>query len=251
MMYRDGLRVCIMSIIMVFICQWSVFVFGGVEGKGNSHCIMSAQDAADIKSFEFKIDSQSFLKYSSDCSNTRLTQFLLSLKKLRALKFTDIPKPIDNEVTRALTRPWEFLKTKHFTGFTFVPSGKIVASYNANGTINIANHYFEGDIVKQLSTIIHEAQHSEVTAPWHESCYTGQLIGSAGACDSVLETRLKLAGSYTVEYWFLKMVVHAKNKIFGEKSIIAAGLRTNELVAHRFNHVFEHAQNNDLVVVVT
>ncbi len=213
-------------------------------------CALTEQNKVDLKNIPINIDHKSFLAASPDCQNSYLSQLIKTLQFFMSFEFESFPEEINNEVTQALKKPWQFFMGQNLKGLRFDTASRAIGAYDLNtGELLVPKLLLESPLVSQLSVMIHEATHSNPKSAMHADCYQGNLQGVAG-CDDALEKRIKFAGAYSVEYWFLILVAKTKGHAFNDSDRKLALNTANDFAAHRFNHMFEQAQYNDVIVAL-
>ncbi len=216
-------------------------------------CYLSHKDQLRLEELSsLNIDAESFLKSSPDCSHSFLSQFLDVISQIKKIEFDSQHLKSSNDIIQALLKPYEYLASRDVKSFKFEASGRAVAVFDINThEILVSQFFFEQSYVNQLSTLLHESHHADVSSPWHEVCQQGHLKGVSGACDLAIESELRLAGAYSIDYWFLKMISEDKTGQFSTIDKLEAHASFYELFSHRFNHTLMHGQTNDSVFVLT
>lgn len=181
---------------------------------------------------------------------TYRTQMAQVLGLMRDIKFNfanDWAPTVQNEIAN----PYEYLKKNvNKLKLDLSQVNSIARNNTALKQIELGGAFFKDDPLGAISTLIHEARHSDSRDQGHALCRIGDIPKAQGGCDYYFSNKSENAGAYSYDVLFsFAAAQYSPNLDQAERELmITSGLST---LSTRFNHFNSSlAKHMDIITVL-
>lgn len=168
----------------------------------------------------------------------------------REIKFK-LPKEFAPSLQADIQNPYEYIRGKtNKLKVDLSQTSSVARNFVSQRQIELGRLFFNEEPLEALSTLVHEARHSDPRDQGHTFCRAGDILKTQGGCDNFFSKSAADAGAYGYGVIFdLALAKHTSNLDAAEKELML----TNSFASlgTRFNFFkADLAQHLDVVVVL-
>lgn len=168
----------------------------------------------------------------------------------RELKFK-FPRDFAHTVQVEIKNPYEYIRGKtNKLKVDLSQTSSVARNFVSIRQIELGRLFFNEEPLEALSTLVHEARHSDPNDQGHFFCRAGDILKTQGGCDNFFSKSSSDAGAYGYGVMFdIALAKHSSNLDSAEKEMMLTNAFAS--LGTRFN-LFKAAlaQHLDLVVVL-
>lgn len=168
----------------------------------------------------------------------------------RELKFK-FPKDFAPTVQVEIKNPYEYIRGKtNKLKVDLSQTSSVARNFVSQRQIELGRLFFNEEPLEALSTLVHEARHSDPNDQGHSFCRAGDILKTQGGCDNFFSKSSSDAGAYGYGVIFdVALARHTSNLDSAEKEMMLTNAFAS--LGTRFNFFkAAMAQHLDVVVVL-
>jgi hypothetical protein len=168
----------------------------------------------------------------------------------RELKFK-FPKDFAPTVQAEIRNPYEYIRGKtNKLKVDLSQTSSVARNFVSQRQIELGRLFFNEEPLEALSTLVHEARHSDPNDQGHSFCRAGDILKTQGGCDNFFSKSSSDAGAYGYGVIFdMALAKHTANLDAAEKEMMLTNAFAS--LGTRFNFFkAAMAQHLDVVVVL-
>lgn len=200
---------------------------------------------------ELSIDPMEGPSLDTGCNPQNFKNQLAKVLVLaRELKFR-FPKDFAPTVQVEIKNPYEYIRGKtNKLKVDLSQTSSVARNFVSQRQIELGRLFFNEEPLEALSTLVHEARHSDPNDQGHSFCRAGDILKTQGGCDNFFSKSSSDAGAYGYGVIFdVALAKHTSNLDSAEKEMMLTNAFAS--LGTRFNFFkAAMAQHLDVVVVL-
>ena len=258
----------LLGIFIVFFALGFYFTDNNYESSVQNRLPSSAEDKKITKnsyenircpseaefqqwSKELSIDPMEGPSLDTGCNPQNFKNQLARVLVLaRELKFK-FPKEFAPSVQIEIKNPYEYIRGKtNKLKVDLSQTSSVARNFVSIRQIELGRLFFNEEPLEALSTLVHEARHSDANDQGHFFCRAGDILKTQGGCDNFFSKSAADAGAYAYGVMFdIGLAKHSANLDTAEKEMMLTNAFAS--LGTRFNFFkAAMAQHLDVVVVL-